>query len=83
MQKRTLKLVKDIAREMNIHEDVIKAVVESQFQCARDAIKEGDPENIDSFVNVRFRNLGLLVASKYKIIAVRDKIEERKQLNNL
>jgi hypothetical protein len=81
MQKRALKLVKEVAREMNLHEDLVKAIVESQFQCARDKIKEADPETIDSFINVRFRNLGLLVANKYKIIAIQNKIKEVEQLN--
>ena len=68
MQKRITEIVKDLSREFGLPEEVVKAIVESQFQCAREATKEGVSGNPTTFKNIRFKHLGLLVARPYKII---------------
>ena len=67
MQKRVENIIKDVAKEHSVPEYVAKAIVESQFQCAREAIKKGESGKPDTFFNVRFRHLGLIVAKKGKI----------------
>lgn len=67
MQKRVENIIKEVARESNLPEFVVKAIVESQFQCAREAIKKGESGNHETFLNVRFRHLGLVVAKTGKI----------------
>ena len=67
MQKRVEDIIKRVAGENSIPEFVAKAIVESQFQCAREAIKQGESGDPATFVNVRFRHLGLLVAKPGKI----------------
>ena len=79
MQKRSLRIIKIISKELNIDEDVVKAVVESQFQCAREHARLGENGDHESFYNIRFVNLGLLVASKGKINAIEK--NKNKQIN--
>ena len=67
MQKRVENIIRKVAQESNLPEFVVKAIVESQFQCAREAAKVGESGKPDSFLNIRFRHLGLLVAKPGKI----------------
>lgn len=67
MQKKIERIIKELAVDHSLPEHVIKAVIESQFQCAREAVKKGDSGDPDSFLNIRFRHLGLLVAKPGKI----------------
>jgi hypothetical protein len=67
MQKRVENIIKEVARESQLPEYVVKAIVESPFQCAREAMKVGVSGDPATFLNVRFRHLGLLVAKPGKI----------------
>ena len=67
MQKRVENIIKNVARESNLPEYVVKAIVESQFQCAREAVQIGESGDPATFLNIRFRHLGLLVAKPGKI----------------
>tara|TARA_R100001463_G_scaffold42850_1_gene89575 strand:+ start:1614 stop:1859 length:246 start_codon:yes stop_codon:yes gene_type:complete len=67
MQKRVENIIKNVAKESNIPEYVAKAIVESQFQCAREAMKKGESGDPATFLNVRLRHIGLLVAKPGKI----------------
>ena len=67
MQERVENIIKRVAQESKLPEFVVKAIVESQFQCAREAIKVGEPGKPETFLNVRFRHLGLVVAKPGKI----------------
>lgn len=67
MQKRVEDIIKKVAQDNSIPEFIAKAIVESQFQCAREAVKKGESGNPATFFNVRFRHLGLLVAKPGKI----------------
>ena len=68
MQKSISKIIKEVAEETKLPVEVVKAIVESQFQCAREATKKGEAGNPATFLNIRFRHLGLLVARKYRIL---------------
>lgn len=72
MQKRVLKIVKKVAEETKLPEKVVKAIVESQFQCAREATKKGEAGIPATFLNIRFRHLGLLVARPGRILKITD-----------
>ena len=78
MQKRVEEIVKEVAAEMNLPAEVVKAIVESQFQCAREATKKGEAGNPATFLNIRFRHLGLLVARQGQIL----KIDKNARLNS-
>jgi len=67
MQKKVERIVKEIAQEYHLPEFVVKAIVESQFQCAREATKQGKTGDPETFLNVRLRHLGLLVAKPGKV----------------
>jgi len=67
MQKRVENIIKEVAKESDLPEFVVKAIAESQFQCAREAFKEGESGKPATFLNVRFRHLGLVVAKTGKI----------------
>jgi len=67
MQKRVENIIKEVARDQSLPEYVVKAIMESQFQCAREATKKGKSGDPSTFLNIRFRHLGLLVAKPRKI----------------
>lgn len=67
MQKRVENIIKDVAKEHSIPEYVAKAIVESQFQCAREAMSKGESGIPGTFLNVRLRHLGILVARSRRI----------------
>jgi len=67
MQKRVERIIKSVAKEFGLSEYVVKAIVESQFQCAREATKQGKSGEPSTFLNVRLRRLGLFVAKPGKI----------------
>ena len=60
-------IIKEIAGDLRLPVEVVKAIVESQFQCAREATKVGEAGKPSTFLNVRFKHLGLLVARPHKI----------------
>lgn len=68
MQKRVEAIVQELAQKYGLSETVVKAIVESQFQCAREVTKEGVSGNPASFKNIRFKHLGLLVSRPFKIL---------------
>ena len=70
MQKKLAPLIKKISLRHNIPEDVVIAVIRSQFECARQEAKEGEQGKPDTFRNIRFKHLGLLVAKPSKIMAI-------------
>ncbi len=70
MQKKLVPLIKKISLKHNIPEEVILSVVRSQFECARDKAKKGTQGEPDTFLNIRFKHLGLLVAKPRKIMAI-------------
>lgn len=78
MQKKIENIIKEVAAETKLPEEVVKAIVESQFQCAREATKMGEAGNPATFLNIRFRHLGLLVSRPRKIL----KMEENARLNS-
>jgi hypothetical protein len=67
MQKRVEDILKKVAQDNSLPEYIVKAIMESQFQCAREAVKKGESGNPATFLNIRFRHLGLLVAKPGKI----------------
>lgn len=72
MQKRVTKIIKDVAGEFNLSAEVVKAITDSQFECARENTKKGEADTPATFLNVRFRHLGLLVAKPSKIKKIAD-----------
>lgn len=70
MQETVRKLIVAIAIKYKLEEDVVQSIVESQFSCARQVLMVGDYNDVDTFLNVRFKNLGLLCAHKSKIKAI-------------
>ena len=67
MQKEVEKIIKDISLRHGIPYEVAKTVVYSQFECARDKIKEGEHDNLGSFKTVHFKYLGKLYPSEGKL----------------
>lgn len=61
-----------------IPEEVVKTAWESQFECARASTKVGISGEPETFVNIRFKHLGLLLAVARRII----KAHERRNNSN-
>tara|TARA_R100000900_G_scaffold121486_1_gene96040 strand:+ start:2403 stop:2687 length:285 start_codon:yes stop_codon:yes gene_type:complete len=70
MQKSVDRIIKEAAEKYNLPEEVIIAIFESPYKCARTKISKVEKEKLDSFVNIRFKKLGLLYADHAKIKAI-------------
>jgi len=72
MQKRVTNIIKEVAKEFDLSVEVVKAITDSQFECARENTKKGEADTPATFLNIRFRHLGLLVAKPSKIKKIVD-----------
>lgn len=70
MQKVIENIVDEAVEKFNLPREVIIAVFESPYKCARQKISEALEDEPDTFVNVRFKKLGLLYADHAKIKAI-------------
>jgi hypothetical protein len=70
MQKTIERLIEEAIIKFNLPEEVIIAIFESPYKCARKRIGEAIKGEPDTFVNIRFKNLGLLYADPNKIKAI-------------
>lgn len=82
MQKRVEKVIRDIASKYNLSEEVVRAIVESQFKCARENIGSAERGVYSSFVNVRFKYIGLLHTNEAKIKYIEDARRNRDNKNS-
>ena len=55
-----------LALKYNLPVKVIKAVVESQFEASREVMKNYNKEDPNTYKNIRWMHLGLLIAKKKK-----------------
>ena len=70
MQKKIKPLIKYLSVKYKLPANVIEAIVKSQFECAREKTKEGESGKPDTFLNIRFKHLGLLVARPSRIMKI-------------
>ena len=49
MQETIKKIVVTIAQKYKLDVDVVQSIVESQFKCARQALTEGDYNDLDTY----------------------------------
>jgi hypothetical protein len=82
MQKKVTPLIKSISLKYNVPLDVVKAIINSQFECAREEAKKGEKGKPETFRNVRFKHLGLLVAKPSKIMAIHNAKRTRDRIRD-
>jgi hypothetical protein len=70
MQKSIKKIIEEAAEKYDLPEEVIVAIFESPYKCARSNIAKIEKGNLSTFVNIRFKKLGLLYADHAKIKAI-------------
>lgn len=80
MQKAIEKIVEEAQDKFNLPREVIIAIFESPYKCARQKIAEAK-EN-EEFVNIRFKKLGLLYADYAKIKAIENARRNRVNKSN-
>jgi len=68
MQKAIEKIIEEAEKKFGLPKEVIIAIFESPYKCARQKIAEAK-EN-EEFINIRFKKLGLLYADHAKIKAI-------------
>ncbi len=78
IQKEVEKVIKDISLRYGIPYHVARDVINSQFEKTREALKEGEYNNPDTFKTVHLKYLGKFFASDRKI----KKIHDSKQRKN-
>ena len=82
MQKAIEKIVEEAMDKFNLPREVIVAVFESPYKCARRKIAEATEGEPDTFMNIRFKKLGLLYADHAKIKAIEYARHSRTSENN-
>ncbi len=83
MQKKISKIIHQVSLITNTPYEVVEAIFESQFECAKNKIKEATPGNTDTFVNVRFINLGMLIANKPKVLKLHEDDKNSTENSNI
>ena len=68
MQKAIEKIIEEAQEKFGLPREVIVAIFESPYKCARQKIAEAKER--EEFVNIRFKKLGLLYADYSKIKAI-------------
>lgn len=82
MQKSVDKIIKEAVKKYNLPEEVIIAIFESPYRCARSRISKVVKEDLSSFINIRFKKLGLLYADHAKIKAIENARTNRSDKGN-
>jgi len=78
MQKKAERIIEDLSKKYNKPKEVIRAIVESQFLCAKQEMIKGEFGNIKSYSNVRFPHIGMFYASPQLINRLYHLIESNK-----
>jgi len=81
MQKVIEKLIDEAEKKFNLPREVIVAIFESPYKCARNEIAKASEGEANTFVNVRFKKLGLLYADVAKIKAIENARHRRNKEN--
>tara|TARA_B110000259_G_C14028685_1_gene405761 strand:+ start:1328 stop:1570 length:243 start_codon:yes stop_codon:yes gene_type:complete len=68
MQRAIEKIIEEAQKKFGLPREVIVAIFESPYKCARQKIAEAKER--EEFVNIRFKKLGLLYADYSKIKAI-------------
>lgn len=68
MQKTIEKIIEEAQEKFGLPREVIVAIFESPYKCARQKIAEAKEK--EEFINIRFKKLGLLYADYSKIKAI-------------
>ena len=58
------KIIAAVAKKYDLPFEHVKLILDSEFKCAREAMKEGEHDEPDTFKNVNFIKLGKLYAKK-------------------
>ena len=82
MQKAVEKIVEEAVKKFNLPREVILAIFESPYKCAREVIAKANEGEADTFVNVRFKKLGILHADHAKIKAIENARHGRNKKNS-
>ncbi len=70
------KIITKVAKEHGLPFETVKLMLDAEFKCAREAMKEGVHDEPDTFKNINFIKLGKIYAKK----GVIEKMKLMKQL---
>ena len=79
MQKKVEMEIHKIALKYRMSNRVVKDIVESQFQCAREEIKKGVSGDPDTFMNIKFKYLGRIVAKPLRVKLLKRVADDRRR----
>ena len=80
MQKAIEKIIEEAQEKFGLPREVIIAIFESPYKCARQKIAEAKDD--EEFINIRFKKLGLLYADHAKIKAIENARHNRINKSN-
>lgn len=70
-------ILKKIAKDNFITFEEVKDIYMSEFECAREIMKEGNRNEVESFRNINFIKLGKLYVKEGVIKRFKEKSDER------
>ena len=70
MQREVKEVIKEVSKELGVPEEIVRAVIDSQYQYTKLSMTQGDPDDEESFLNIRHIHLGLFVVKPYKVRAI-------------
>lgn len=70
MQKRVENILIEVAKENNLPFEVVKAVYESQAMCTRLNMAIGEYGEIDTYLNIRWRNFGSFIVKPGRLAII-------------
>ncbi len=79
MQKKVEIELHKIALKYRIPNKVAKAIVESQFYCAREEVKKGVSGEPDTFMHIKFKHLGRIIAKKGRVKLLKKVADGRRE----
>jgi hypothetical protein len=79
MDKTIETIAKSKALELAIHPDVAKAIIDNWFKYTREIMKSADPDDPDSYKNIRWINFGIIYSDKHKREGIKKKFNLNKK----
>lgn len=70
MQKSIENIIKEVADQYKVPYEVAKAVFEAQNMHTRLCMSKGEHGQIDTFLNIRWRNFGSFIVKPYRLAKI-------------
>ena len=77
IQQKVQKIIKRLSLKYNLPEEEIRRIVFSPFELVKKSMKDAEPNNIESFKNIRIINFGLFAVKPGRIKHLKKQNDDR------